>query len=280
MALRIFTDSVSDLPKEVVAEYNITVLPLLVNFGEESYLDGIEISNRDFYDKLKASSKPPTTSQVSPGRFQEAFEKAIEAGDEIIGIFMASRMSGTYAAALNAVALLETDKISCIDSKSITFGYGLLVIEAAKMARDGHGRAEIVARIEKLKDQVENRYIVDTLEYLLKGGRLSPIHAMVGSLLSIKPILTCIDGELKVIAKVRGRKKAIAYLLDWLKSEGISLDGKTVALYHAVDEAYMKEVQAVLQAHYAVKEFVFAEVGCVVGTHSGPSCIAISFFNE
>lgn len=280
MALRIFTDSVSDIPKPLVERYQITVLPLLVNFGDESYLDGIEIQSQAFFDKLKAESKPPTTSQVSPGRFAEAFEIALSAGDEIIGIFMASKMSGTYQAAVSAVQLLETDKISCIDSESVTFGYGLLVIEAAQMAEQGKTRQEIVERIEGLKRKVENRYIVDTLEYLLKGGRLSPIHAMIGSLLNIKPILTCSDGELKVVAKVRGRKKALAYLIEWLDDEHISLDGKTVGLYHAVDEAYMEEVRSVLAARYNVKEFVFAEVGCVVGTHSGPSCVAISFFNE
>jgi len=280
VALRIFTDSVSDIPQALVDRYKITVLPLMVNFGDESYLDGVEISNQDFFDKLKACSKPPTTSQVSPGRFAEAFEAAIKQGDEIIGIFMAAKMSGTFAAAVNAAKMLETDKISCIDSEAITFGYGLLVLEAAQMAEAGKTRQEIVERIEDIKTKVESRYIVDTLEYLLKGGRLSPINAMVGSLLNIKPILTCKDGELKVAAKVRGRKKALAYLIEWLKSENISLDGKVVGLYHAVDEEYLKEVEATLKAHYQIKSIIYSKVGCVVGTHSGPSCVALSFINE
>lgn len=280
VGLRIITDSVSDIPKELVDQYSITVLPLMVTFGEDSYLDGVEISNQDFFDKLKAASKPPTTAQVSPGRFQVAFEEAVDAGDEVIGVFMASRMSGTYAAAVYAATLVNPSKISCIDSEGITFGYGLLVLEAAQMAETGKSRSEIVERIEYLKHKLENRYIVDTLEYLLKGGRLSPINAMVGSLLNIKPILTCVDGELKVAAKVRGRKKALSYLIEWLSAENISLDGKTVALYHAVDEEYMKEVESVLAANFKVKEFVYSKVGCVVGTHSGPSCVAISFFNE
>lgn len=280
MALRIFTDSVSDIPKDLVERYGITVLPLLVNFGDDSYLDGVEISNQEFFDKLKAATKLPTTAQVSPGRFQEAFKEALEQGHEIIGIFMASKMSGTYAAAVNAAEMLETTKISCIDSESIAFGYGLLVIEAAKMAENGETREAIVNRIEVLKKHVVNRYIVDTLEYLLKGGRLSPIHAMVGSLLSIKPVLTCSDGELKVVAKARGRKKALASIFEWFDENNITLDGKTVALYDAVDEAFMYEAQAAIQERYQVKEFIYAKVGCVVGTHSGPGCLAISFFNE
>lgn len=280
MAVRIFTDSVSDIPRDLAKSYGIEVLPLLVNFGDESYLDGVEIESQDFFDKLKASNKLPTTSQVSPGRFRDAFEAVLDDGDEIVGIFMASKMSGTFAAAVRAAEMLETEKISLIDSEAVTFGYGLLVLEAAKLSREGRSRVEIAERIEALKQRVEERYIVDTLEYLLKGGRLSPIHAMVGSLLNIKPILTCTDGELKVVNKVRGRKKAILSILEWLDNEKIDLNGKQVALFHAVDEPYMMELQQALIEKYPTVDFLYSKVGCVVGTHSGPGCVAISFFNE
>lgn len=277
MSIRILADSVADLPESYQKQYNIEILPLMVNFENESYRDGIDLKTDEFFRKLKEASKLPTTSQVNPGTFIETFERIIADGDEAVVILMSSDMSGTYNAALSAVDYIGTDKISVIDSRAISFGYGLMVIEAARMAERGESREAIVKEISQQVHQMVNLFVVDTLEYLQKGGRLSAGEAFIGNLLSIKPIITIEDGKLKSLDKVRGRKKAVKWILDYLESENIDLSEKTVGFFHADDEAHMEEfIQEITQKH-TPKEIIKSTVGTVVGTHSGPGCVAISF---
>lgn len=277
MAIRILADSVSDIPTGYQEQYNIEILPLLVNFGEESYRDGVDLNTEAFFRKLREASKLPTTSQVNPGTFIETFERIIASGDEAVVILMSSEMSGTYNAALSAIDYIGTDKISIIDSRAISFGYGLLVIEAARMAERGETREAIASAIKEQVPRMVNLFVVDTLEYLQKGGRLSAGEAFIGNLLSIKPIITIEDGKLKSLDKVRGRKKAIKWVLDYLQNEEIDLSEKTVGFFHADDEAHMEEfMQEIIQKN-TPKEIIKSTVGTVVGTHSGPGCVAISF---
>ena len=277
MAIRIIADSVSDIPHDYREKYQIEILPLMVNFEEESFRDGVDLQPEEFFLKLKQANKLPTTSQVNPGTFIEAFERVIASGDEAVVILMSSEMSGTYNAAVSAVDYLGTDKISVIDSRAISFGYGLLVIEAARMALAGANRFEIVAAINEQVPKMVNLFIVDTLEYLQKGGRLSASEAFIGNLLSIKPIITIEDGKLKSLDKVRGRKKAVKWILDYLEREQIDLSDKTIGFFHADDSKHMEEfMQEILQKH-SPKEIICSTVGTVVGTHSGPGCVAISF---
>lgn len=277
MAIRIIADSVSDIPNDYQEKYQIEILPLMVNFEEESYRDGVDLQPEEFFLKLKQATKLPTTSQVNPGTFIEAFERVITSGDEAVVILMSSDMSGTYNAAVSAVDYLGTDKISVIDSRAISFGYGLLVIEAARMALAGASRLEIVTAINDQVPKMVNLFIVDTLEYLQKGGRLSASEAFIGNLLSIKPIITIEEGKLKSLDKVRGRKKAVKWILDYLEREQIDLSDKTIGFFHADDSKHMEEfMQEILQKH-TPKEIICSTVGTVVGTHSGPGCVAISF---
>lgn len=277
MSIRILADSVSDLPESYQKQYNIEILPLMVNFENESYKDGVDLKTDEFFRKLKAATKLPTTSQVNPGTFIETFERIVAEGDEAVVILMSSDMSGTYNAALSAVDYIGTDKISVIDSRAISFGYGMLVIEAARMAERGEARDAIVKEINNQVHQMVNLFIVDTLEYLQKGGRLSAGEAFIGNLLSIKPIITIEDGKLKSLDKVRGRKKAFKWILDYLENEKIDLSDKTVGFFHADDEEHMEEfIQEITQKHNP-REIIKSTVGTVVGTHSGPGCVAISF---
>lgn len=277
MSIRILADSVSDLPESYQKQYNIEILPLMVNFENESFRDGIDLKTDEFFKKLKEATKLPTTSQVNPGTFIETFERIIAAGDEAVVILMSSDMSGTYNAALSAIEYIGTDKISVIDSRAISFGYGLLVIEAARMAERGEGREAIAKAIGAQVSQMVNLFVVDTLEYLQKGGRLSAGEAFIGNLLSIKPIITIEDGKLKSLDKVRGRKKAVKWILDYLQSENIDLSNKTVGFFHADDEEHMEEFMQEIVQKYQPKEIIRSTVGTVVGTHSGPGCVAISF---
>lgn len=277
MAIRIIADSVSDLPISYREQYQIEILPLMVNFENESFQDGVDLDAETFFLKLKQASKLPTTSQVNPGRFIESFEKIIAQGNEAVVILMSSEMSGTYNAAVSAVEYLGTDKISIIDSRAISFGYGLLVIEAARMAEQGSSREQIVEAITKQTGEMVNLFIVDTLEYLQKGGRLSAGEAFIGNLLSIKPILTIEEGKLKSLDKVRGRKKAFKWILDYLEKNQVDFSDKTVGIFHADDEAHMEEFVLEIIERFPPKELIRSNVGTVVGTHSGPGCVAISY---
>lgn len=279
MAIRIIADSVSDIPKALAKQHGIIVLPLSVNFEDGSYLDGVDLSNEAFFDKLKDAKKLPTTSQVPPGVFLEAFEKAVNAGDQVICITMSSKLSGTYQSAVAAKEMLGKGDIAVLDSKMVTFAIGRIALIMAQMADRGQTYSHIVASGQKMIDATVCRFIVDTLTYLTRGGRLKPAEALVGSLLNIKPVLTMQEGELKSWGKARGRKKAVKLVVDDLVNKGVDLNGKLVSLFHATDFEYLKELHQALLEPYPNMLLEFGEVGCVVGTHSGPSCIAISYID-
>ncbi len=277
MAIRIITDSVSDIPLSYREKYQIEILPLMVNFEEESFRDGVDLQPETFFIKLKQATKLPTTSQVNPGTFIETFERIIESGDEAVVILMSSEMSGTYNAAVSAVEYLQTDLISVVDSRAISFGYGMLVIEAARMVERGENRDTIVSVIRDHAKRMVNLFVVDTLEYLQKGGRLSAGEAFIGNLLSIKPILTIENGKLKSLDKVRGRKKAVKWVLEYLEKEDIDLRDKSVGFFHADDADHMEEFIQEIVSRSMPKEIMRSTVGTVVGSHSGPGCVAICF---
>ncbi|MCK8059753.1 MULTISPECIES: DegV family protein [unclassified Fusibacter] len=279
MAIRIVTDSVADVPAALVEKHKITVMPLTVNFSDESYRDGIDISKKEFFEKLATCQKLPTTSQVTPGLFLEAFNEILDQGDELIGIFMSSKLSGTYQAAVSAKEMIGSDKIHVIDSGLVAFAIGQIAVALSILAENGADMDYLLETADQMIEKTSCRFIVDTLEFLTKGGRLKPAEALVGNLLNIKPILTMIDGELKSAGKARGRKKAMKSVMDWLDTSNFDLNNKMVSLYHAVDEQYKEEVKKALLDKYPQMLLTESEVGCVVGTHSGPGCVAMSFID-
>lgn len=277
MKIKVVTDSVSDIPEQLVDEFDIEVVPLRVNFGAVSYKDGVDITTEDFFKKLESSKKLPTTSQVNPGEFKDVFEKYLDSYDHIICITMSSEMSGTFKAANIAKEFLETDKITILDSKAISFGYGLIVLNTAKRVQEGMALEEILKKAAYDIEHLENIFVVDTLEYLKKGGRLSPGKAFMGKLLKVKPILTIEEGKLKAVDKVRGRKKAVQWVLEYIKKSTYDLSDTTIGFFHAVDKDYMNFLEQEVEKENEIGEIIYSEVGCVVGTHSGPGCIAMVF---
>ena len=277
MSLKIIVDRVSDIPRSLADELGIIVVPLQVNFEDASYKDGQDLDSKAFFQRVNQAGKLPTTAQVTPGEFIEVFKRELEQGHELIVITMSARMSGTYNAARTAIEFLETDRATLFDSKAVTFGYGLIAVLAARMVKSGADKEAVCKEIESMVRNQESRFIVDTLDYLRRGGRLTVGEAFIGGLLNIKPILKVSDGELLAEDKVRGRKKAIRYICDWLQHEKIDLSNKTIGLYHADDHEHMNELETALREQFKIGEVVYSEVGSVVGTHSGPGCIAISF---
>ncbi len=277
MSLRIVVDSVSDIPRSLADELGIVIVPLQVIFEDASYRDGQDFDSSAFFNKVAMAGKLPTTAQVTPGEFIEVFRRELEEGNELLVITMSSALSGTYNAARTAAEFLETDRISLFDSRSVTFGYGLVAVLAARMIRDGADKESVCRQIDYMITNQESRFIVDTLDYLRRGGRLTGSEAFIGGLLNVKPILKITDGVLHAEEKVRGRKKAIRYICDWLAMEKIDLSDKTIALYHADDRDYLNDLEKALREQFKLGEVIYSEVGSVVGTHSGPGCIAISF---
>lgn len=281
MGFKILADSVSDIPKEIREELGIEIVPLEVNFADRSYKDSFELESKDFFRMLKASDKLPTTSQVNPGEFIEVFKKHIESGDEVVLVTLSSKLSGTYSAAVTAREFLNAeDRVTVIDSESVSLGYGLMVVEGARLKNEGASKDEVIAFLKSRIGGIENIFVFDTLTYLHKGGRLSAGEAMIGGLLNIKPIITVENGELKSLDKVRGRKKTIQWVVNRLKNSGIDFSEKTVAIYHADDYDYMMEFKNRIELELGVKNWIIGEVGAVVGTHSGPGCVAISYVSE
>ncbi|MDF2814819.1 MAG: hypothetical protein K0Q81_1019 [Paenibacillus sp.] len=277
--IRILTDSTADIPESVRKEYGIEMVPLKVHFETETYYDAVTIQAEQFYEKLAASSKLPTTSQPSPVDFLEAYkgsEEAVASDEAVIAITLSAAMSGTYQSAVLAKSLLDEQlDVTVIDSKSASYGIGMLVVAAAKAAQEGKSKTEIVELVQKLRAGTKIYFLVDTLEYLQKGGRIGKASAVLGSLLNIKPILT-IDGEGQVapVDKVRGQKKAIARIIELLKEEfGDSEIVATVAQAKASESAQQFAEQ--LQGQLNIIHTNFTTIGPVVGTHTGPGALAV-----
>jgi DegV family protein with EDD domain len=277
MGIKIITDSICDVPKEYVERYNIRVIPLTVHFGDESFKDGIDLTLEEFLAKLEKAEVLPTTSQVPPAEFLEAFKEEISLGNKIVSIHGSSQLSGTYNSAVMAKEQIGGEDIHVIDSMGITLGAGMLVIKAARLAEEGLEAEEIVKEIEAGKQKLKHMIIVDTLKYLHKGGRLSLSASVLGSILNIKPILTVVHGELELFGKERGIKKAIAAVMDTIKDNGWILDGKVIGINHIADLEHRKLLEDELMREYKIKEIIRGEVGSVVATHGGPGAVALYF---
>lgn len=277
MGIKIITDSICDVPKEYVEKYSIKVMPLTVHFGDESYKDGIDLTLEEFLAKLEKSEVLPTTSQVPPGDFIEAFKEELALGNKVIAIHGSSQLSGTYNSAVMAMEQIGGEDIHVIDSMGITMGAGILVIKAARLAEEGLEPEEIVKVLEASKQRLKSLFILDTLKYLHKGGRLSLTASIVGSILNVKPILTVNNGKMELYGKARGMKKAIAEVMDTVKENGWTLDGKVIGINHIADLEHMKILEEELRREYNIKEIIRGEVGSVVATHGGPGAVAFYF---
>ena len=277
MGIRIITDSICDVPKDYVERYNIRVIPLTVNFGDESYKDGIDLTLHEFLTKLEKAETLPTTSQVPPADFLEVYKEEIASGNSVISIHASSQLSGTYNSAVIAKEQMAEEHIHVIDTTAITLGAGMLVIKAARLAEEGMAQEEIVKEIDAGKQKLEHMIIVDTLKYLHKGGRLSLSASVLGSILNIKPILTVVEGKLELFGKARGIKKAIMAVLDTIKENDWTLDDKVVGINHIADLPHMKLLEEELKKRYNIKEIIRGEVGSVIATHGGPGAVALYF---
>ncbi|MCQ1528376.1 DegV family protein [Lutispora saccharofermentans] len=277
MAVTILTDTMCDVPQKFADEYNIRVLPLTVNFGEESFRDGIDITADEFFKRLESSGELPKTSQINPPQFEAVFKEELGKGNAVVAILGSSELSGTYNSAVIARNNLESHNIFVIDSRAVTLGAGLLVIKAARLAHEGKSAEDIVDDIEEAKDRTKQFFIVGSLKYLYKGGRISLSASVLGSILNIKPIITMADGKLEMMEKTRGIKKAISIMMDNIKTNGWTLDGKVIGINHTLCPEQADYIEEIINMSFKPKEIIRGEVGSVVGTHAGPGCVALHF---
>lgn len=275
--IKIITDSTCDLPKHVIEKYEIEVLPLLVNIEDKTYLDNVDITINDFFEKTRDSKKLPTTSQVTPKRFYDCYKKYLDEGYDIFSIHLSSKMSGTYQSACIAKEMLGSDNIAVVDSLNVTSGLGVLVIKACMLKESGNDLKTIEASIKETIPHVKSSLIFERLDNLIKGGRLSKTAGVVGSLLGIKLILHVKDGEMAVLDKVRGSKKAVNSVLDYGKKYGFK-EGEPFILLHVGNEEILNTLKDSLIK--MGQDLVISEVGCVVGTHSGEDACGIFFIEN
>lgn len=273
--VRIVTDSTADIPAAVREELGIEMVPLNIHFGSETFLDTVTLTSEQFYDKLQTSGVFPKTSQPSPAEFLAVYERlAAEPDVEIVSIHLASVLSGTYQSAVLGASMLESAKVHVVDSRSASYGIGALVVAAAEAARAGQSVEQILQLIERQREHFYIYFLVDTLEYLQKGGRIGKASALLGSLLNIKPILSIDpEGEVAAVDKVRGHKKAMARIVELLERD---IADRPIRLYiaHANNQEGADQLSEALAERFHVRAAAYIALGPVIGAHAGPGTIA------
>ena len=279
MKTRIIVDSTADLVEPYKSR--VHVVPLTVHFGNEEYVDGVTIDHKTFYEKLIESDVLPTTSQATPAAFAREFEKAKEAGESAVVITLSSKFSGTCQSAL--IAAEEYENIYVVDGNSAAMGTGILVELAFRMVDEGLEAEEIARRLEEEKKNIVVVALVDTLEYLKRGGRVSKSLAFAGTVLNIKPVLSVIGGEINLLGKARGSKMGNNLLVQEIdKAGGVDFTKPVLMGYSGISDVlllkYIEDSKHIWEGN--LDEVRYTSVGSVIGTHAGPGAVVVAFFKK
>ena len=279
MKTRIIVDSTADLTQQYAQR--VEIVPLTVHFGDEEFIDGVNITKKGFYEKLIESDVMPTTSQATPDAFMKEFDKIQQAGEEAVVITLSSKLSGTYQSA--CIAAAEYDNIYVVDGQTAAIGTGILVELAVKMLDDGMTAKEIAQKLEIERDKILVVALIDTLEYLKKGGRISNTVAMVGGVLNIKPVASIDNGVINILGKARGSKMGNNLLVQEIEKVGGVDFSKPVMLgYTGISDAlllkYIEDSKHIWEGN--LEEIRYETVGSVIGTHAGPGAVAVAFFKK
>lgn len=287
MAIRIITDSASDITREDVAAAGnpaLGVLPLSVTFGNTTYEDGVNLSHQRFYELLVEGDDLPMTGQVNPYAFERAIGEARAAGDEVIVITLSGKLSGTNASANTAAASFDSG-VYVVDSKNVTVGERVLVDYALRLVGEGLSAADIATALEQAREDIYVVGLLDTLEYLRRGGRIPASAAALGKLLSIKPVITIEDGAVELLGKARGSKNGRNLLTQQVETAGGIDFAMPISLgYAGLDDAllrkYIEDSRHIWEDHIALEDLPVHSVGATIGTHVGPGAIALAFFKQ
>lgn len=279
MKTRIIVDSTADLMPEY--KERVSVVPLTVHFGEEEFIDGVTIDHKTFYERLIESDVLPTTSQATPDAFIREFDKVKKAGESAVVITLASKFSGTYQSAM--IAAEEYENIYIVDSTSAAMGSGILIELAFTLLDEGKSAEEIAHILEEEKKKIVIVALVDTLEYLKKGGRISKAVAFAGGVLNIKPVLSVINGEINMLGKARGSKMGNNLLVEEIeRAGGIDFNKPVLLGYSGISDAlllkYIEDSRHIWEGN--LEEVRYTTVGSVIGTHAGPGAVVVAFFKN
>lgn len=277
--VRLVTDSTADIPRSYVEELGITVVPLNVHFGDKAYLDYIELTSENFYDLMRKSPEHPRTSQPSPGDFAKVYEELTKDGSTVVSVHISGALSGTCQSANLAKEMLPGKRIEIVDSRLASMAIGLPVIVGARAAKAGKGAEEVLAAVNGAIANTGVLFAVDTLEYLARNGRIGKAAALLGTLLSVKPLLTLEDGVVEPLEKVRGEKKVFPRMVEII-GEKLAPGGSApvVAIAHADCADRAATLRAAITEAYHPSEFIIGGLGAVIGTHVGPGTTAVMWY--
>ena len=275
--VRILVDSTADLTPEVRSR--LTVVPLTIHFGEEQYIDGVTITHKAFYEKLIECDTLPTTSQATPFDFMEHFEKAVAAGEDVVAITLSSKLSGTFQSAMIAAEDFP-GRVHVVDSRSVAIGSGILAQYALALVDQGMDAASIAAKLMEERKNIHLVALLDTLEYLKKGGRISKTVAFAGNLLSIKPVICLDGGEIKILGKARGSRQGNNLLIQEIQTGGVDYSRPVLLGYTGLEDSLLQKYiqDSASLWNGKLDQLPAARIGSTVGTHVGPGAIAVAFF--
>ena len=278
MAVKIVTDSTSDITSDLAQKFGVTVVPLTVSFGHDSFLDRVEISTDEFYRRLSQENIFPTTTQPAPGVFADFYNKLAEESDEILTIVISSKLSGTYQSATNAKNMVGNKcRIEVIDSQKMAMGLGLIVIAAAQAAKDGASLDEVMEVVNKRIPRSHLVIYFETLKYLAKGGRIGKAQGLLGSMLSIKPILTVKDGEMTPLTRVRSKAAGMDYIHNFVA--GFPNIEKLAVEYCTTPDDADKLAES-LSPLFPKEQIYLSTISPVLGTYAGPGALAVTVMEK
>ena len=282
MAVKFVIDSASDILPAEAEKLGIIRLPLTVSFGGEEFRDGVDLSHREFYEKLVESDVLPTTSQLPPAKFDEVFKRVTEGGDEVVAVTLSGKLSGTYQSAVIAAEGYK-GKVFVVDSENVSLGERILILRGLELLKEGLSAGEIAERLDEEKKEIRVLALLDTLEYLKKGGRISATVAFAGGLLSIKPVVAVENGEVALVGKARGSKNGHNLLRELVeKCGGVNFEKPCYLAYSGLSDELIRkyaEDSADLWEKYS-DNLPISTVGSAIGTHVGPGAIAVAFFEK
>lgn len=275
----IITDSTAYIPKELLEQHSIMVVPQVLIWGDTTYEDGVDIQPNEFYQKLASAKTMPTTSQVSIPNMQKAFSGLLEQGYDVLGMFLSAKLSGTMQSAIQGREALDKGKenVEIIDTNTTAMAMGFQVLTVARAASGGASLVECKALADKVRDQTGVYFVVDTLEFLHRGGRIGGAQRLLGTALNLKPILSVQDGKVEAVERIRTKAKAIERLIEIVGEQTAGKSPVRVATLHANAEAEAREMLSRVSKLVNATESVFTSVSPVVGTHTGPGTVGIAY---
>jgi DegV family protein with EDD domain len=276
--IKLITDSTCDLTENVLKERDIDVLPMHIHFGQDEYQDGVSLTVKEMYALVEKHGELPKSAAIAPGEFEIIFKKYLNLGYQIIYLGIGAKFSGTFQSAHLAKQLLESDDIHLIDSKNLSSGSGLLLLKASDLIKAGKTVEEIKTDIEEIVPKVRSQFVIDTLEYLYKGGRLNALGAFMGKMLHLHPMIRVVDGEMVVAKKISGAmRKAVKYMVNEAIKMADDIDPKYMMITHSMADKNAVYIRKMIDEHFEIEHVLETKAGCTISTHCGAGPIGILY---